>query len=642
MRRIWLAMLLVCPPMGRVWAEDPVYFADPRLKAAVEDALWVSDPTPTDMLGLTSLNAGSRLIESLTGLEHAANLQTLNLHFNRISDLSALSGLSNLETLRLGENELSDISPLSSLDNLDTLYLNQNEISNLSPLSGLTKLQFLDIHHNAISNVSPLSDLTNVWNLALRENPLRDIGPLSGMSGLEDLSLLDTLVSDVSPLCGLPLLMNLDLRNCPLSQDSYDIYIPRLRANNPGIFIDLDPEAGRTLTVSSTVGGSVIQPGEGEFTYAFDEIVQIEVRADPGFVFAGWSGTAPLWGNPTSLTMEQNYQIRADFMSLQNVLHVDDDAPDDPGPGDPNLSDPNENGTVEHPFDRIQEAIAVAGNGTSMRVRSGVYRENVDLRGKDIQLIGASPADPVEAPWPVLDGGQAGPVLWLGEGKAANCLLTGFVITGGRGQLAGAIDCYDARATISHCLIVGNRATDPDGGAIYCVDSEVTFVNCTLAGNGAGPQGAAITAIDSDITVIDSILWGNSPREVVSSGIKRPSIQYSDVRGWWADFGNLNTDPLFVRPGRWVDPKNTEEVLGPKDAHAVWVQGDYHLASPAGRWDPNSLGWVQDVQTSPCIDAGHPDSPVGPEPAPNGGIINMGAYGGTTQAAKSDSGAISP
>ena len=28
-------------------------------------------------------------------------------------------------------------------------------------------------------------------------------------------------------------------------------------------------------------------------------------------------------------------------------------------------------------------------------------------------------------------------------------------------------------------------------------------------------------------------------------------------------------------------------------------------------------------------------SPIGPEPFPNGGIINMGAYGGTTEASKS-------
>ena len=41
-------------------AEDPVYFADANLKAAVESELGISDPTPTDMLLLTDLSASSR------------------------------------------------------------------------------------------------------------------------------------------------------------------------------------------------------------------------------------------------------------------------------------------------------------------------------------------------------------------------------------------------------------------------------------------------------------------------------------------------------------------------------------------------------------------------------------------------------
>ena len=45
-------------------------------------------------------------------------------------------------------------------------------------------------------------------------------------------------------------------------------------------------------------------------------------------------------------------------------------------------------------------------------------------------------------------------------------------------------------------------------------------------------------------------------------------------------------------------------------------------------------GTIDEV-TSPCIDAGAPMSPIGLEPFPNGGIINMGAYGGTSEASKS-------
>jgi len=59
------------------------------------------------------------------------------------------------------------------------------------------------------------------------------------------------------------------------------------------------------------------------------------------------------------------------------------------------------------------------------------------------------------------------------------------------------------------------------------------------------------------------------------------------------------------------------------------------LKSQAGRWDPNSQTLVRDDVTSPCIDAGDELDPIGQEPFPNGGIINMGAYGGTAEASKS-------
>ncbi|MBN1507997.1 MAG: hypothetical protein JW955_14185, partial [Sedimentisphaerales bacterium] len=69
--------------------------------------------------------------------------------------------------------------------------------------------------------------------------------------------------------------------------------------------------------------------------------------------------------------------------------------------------------------------------------------------------------------------------------------------------------------------------------------------------------------------------------------------------------------------------------------NAVWIDGDYHMKSLAGRWDPNQQRWVMDDVSSPCIDAGDPNTPVGEEPQPNGGRVNLGAYGGTAEASKS-------
>jgi len=92
---------------------------------------------------------------------------------------------------------------------------------------------------------------------------------------------------------------------------------------------------------------------------------------------------------------------------------------------------------------------------------------------------------------------------------------------------------------------------------------------------------------------------------------------------------------LFASLGRWADRGNPGAMVAWDDPGAVWVMGDYHLQSQAGRWDPATDTWLQDTSTSLCIDAGDPSTPVGREPSPNGGIINLGAYGGTIEASKS-------
>ena len=78
--------------------------------------------------------------------------------------------------------------------------------------------------------------------------------------------------------------------------------------------------------------------------------------------------------------------------------------------------------------------------------------------------------------------------------------------------------------------------------------------------------------------------------------------------------GNISEDPLFADPnGR-----------------------DYHLKSSHGRFWPEHDVWVIDNCDSPCIDAGMPGVFPKRERMPNGGRINMGAYGGTPHASMSE------
>ena len=64
--------------------------------------------------------------------------------------------------------------------------------------------------------------------------------------------------------------------------------------------------------------------------------------------------------------------------------------------------------------------------------------------------------------------------------------------------------------------------------------------------------------------------------------------------------------------------------------------GDYHLLSERGRYWPAHDVWVLDDVTSPCIDGGDPAIDPSNERMPNGGRINMGAYGNTAYASMSE------
>ena len=87
---------------------------------------------------------------------------------------------------------------------------------------------------------------------------------------------------------------------------------------------------------------------------------------------------------------------------------------------------------------------------------------------------------------------------------------------------------------------------------------------------------------------------------------------------------------LFHGPnasGKTSLAKAVRALMWPSTAGAGW--------DVSGRAVLGAQEWVIDDVTSPCIDAGDPMSPIGHEPFPNGGRINMGAYGGTAEASKS-------
>lgn len=614
MCKAWFALAVSLLLWGTSRAQGPVSIPDSRLKTAIEGTLWIVDPTAEDMLGLTSLTIRGAGVSDLTGLQYAVNLRSLDLRENAITSVEALSGMTNLTTLNLSMNKIGDISSLSALKNLTEL----------------------DVHDNhRVSDISSLSGMTKMRSLTLRHNTIRDISALSGMSDLRSLDLFENRVSDISPLTGLTSLSYVDLRSNPLSGDACTTYIGQILANNPGMEFRHDRCGPCRILLSATVGGTVVSPGVGEFEYTNGTVLWLQAKANPGYAFAGWSGSTSGSSNPMMYTVQGDQQIQANFVSQRDELYVDGDASSDPKPGDARSGDPNEDGSIEHPFDSIQEAIGIAKHGAAVLVRPGVYRENLDLLGKRIHVSGVDPNDPNSGPRVIVEGSGNGPVVRISEGGGTQCGLSGLVLTKGRGQGGGGIYCRGSSPALSHCLIVGNRCSEAAGAALYFCDSQAVMTHCTVAGNYTGWQGAGLVLENSDVVIVNSIFWGNSSTEIRTQGQSDPSIRYCDIRSWWPDLGNTHSDPLFACPGHWAVSGDANTACDPQDPRATWIDGDYHLQSQAGRWDPIAQTWLCDEQTSSAIDAGDPASDLGSELSPNGGIANMGVYGATSEASKS-------
>ena len=202
-------------------AEDPVHFPDTSLKAAVEQELGRADPTPTDMLALSSLVAGSRSIVDLTGLECATNLTGLFLDNNQISDISPLSALTNLTSLNLAYNQIANCAPLSGLTNLTWLDLRVNLLSDISCLSGLTNLETLQFNRNQVSDISVLSALTKLTDLYAQRNQITDISALSGLTNLRTLVVSVNQITDISVVSGLTNLTHLVVGTNQISDISH-------------------------------------------------------------------------------------------------------------------------------------------------------------------------------------------------------------------------------------------------------------------------------------------------------------------------------------------------------------------------------------------------------------------------------------
>ena len=309
--------------------------------------------------------------------------------------------------------------------------------------------------------------------------------------------------------------------------------------------------------------------------------------------------------------------VRADSLPIKGVISVKKD-----GTGD---------------FNRIELALYFSQSGDIIEIQdSETYPETLNLSLYSNMTIRAK-----EGEHPIIYGR-----ILMGD----DCILNGLRITypyptrekGGSASTissSGAdrwtvknCDIYDipfnsqafymANGT-QDCKIIFNKIHDGEGSVLYItvnydkgnnlIANNIIY-NCGgISIRSSSPNNKVVSntiyksgiSCESSTTIVENNIIVSSSFE--NSGPVSYNCFYNSAD--ITEDGNIVTNPLFVNP----------------------AEGDFHLQSEAGRWDGNN--WVNDAETSPCIDAGNPSSDCSKEP--NGNRINMGTYGDTHYASKS-------
>jgi len=252
-------------------------------------------------------------------------------------------------------------------------------------------------------------------------------------------------------------------------------------------------------------------------------------------------------------------------------------------------------------FLTIQEGVDAAINGDTIFVAPGTYG-GISVQYKTLSVRSLDPHDPeiVEATriayaWfrgadgSVIEGFTFCEVGLPRAGifcRESNVAILRNVIFGRTASDEGLIDCRNCSPLIGWNLIAGNSGAF--NGAVLCVNSSPTIISNTIADNSSRSGLGGVVADDESFPqIVNCVIWNDG------EDLFNCSATYSCIEDAYGGAGNIATEPYFV------DPEN----------------GDYRL-----------LPW------SPCIDAGDPGSDFAREPEPNGGQIDIGAYGNTPTA----------
>lgn len=229
----------------------------------------------------------------------------------------------------------------------------------------------------------------------------------------------------------------------------------------------------------------------------------------------------------------------------------------------------------------LAAALSAATPGDVVSLSAGVYTLVDTLRvGPGVTLQGAGPGRTV------LDGtGLNAAVSFEANVGQHPAGLEGATVAAAGGCVQ--IDTGDVH--LAHVVIRDCR----QDGVTVAAGATATITNATLVGNGNAVHSAGSARIKNSLLTANQVALLAEPNATLAS-------TYNDL------FGNQN------------DYQGTAAGTGDLAAQVAFAD--------LSRRD------LRLTQTQPTTDQGDPSDEAGSEPAPNGGRINLGAYGGTAEA----------
>jgi len=199
-------------------------------------------------------------------------------------------------------------------------------------------------------------------------------------------------------------------------------------------------------------------------------------------------------------------------------------------------------------------------------------------------------------------------------------------------------------------IVMNNVVSNcPNGGLVVENTCNALLVNNTVVNCGNSRYGGIklfdlgragspyfLTKGGGTATIINCIVWDcptsisvddSSQLDGEPNAGSHITVKYCDIEGGRAGVSVTQQGSVLDSTVTWLE--------GNIDADPQFVDPNYHLRSQAGHWDQIVKSWILDAVTSPCIDAGDPNSDWTAELWPHGKRINIGAYGGTPEASLS-------